>query len=414
MKVTIIGGGTAGWLTALFFQKFGNHSVTVLDSSRVGILGAGEASTPNFQGLLVNLGISEREFLNKTKAAMKFANDFINWSPNGGMYSHKFDMPHLPEIRSKLLHGFHFDARECADYFKSIGLERGIIHLDVNVTTLSQNDKGDVNKIHTEEGIDVDTEFVIDCSGLARIGAGKLYNSKWTSYSKYLKANSAIAYFLPQENGITNVSRTATNSIAMKYGWMWQAPLQHRWGCGYVYNDTYITAEDAKKEIEEYVGREIDVVKTFKFEPGSFETPWNNNCVSMGLASGFLEPLEGTSIMTLILSIYKLGNIGLDNFNDIDARNHYNAYVNDVNYQCMLFVRHHYNCGRLDTDYWRDINSLEMPIELSNILDKLYDIKDDKELLEIINPKSESPIFGLYNYQIVKHGHKNKTINTLI
>ena len=103
MKVTIIGGGTAGWLTALFFQKFGNHSVTVLDSSRVGILGAGEASTPNFQGLLVNLGISEREFLNKTKAAMKFANDFINWSPNGGMYSHKFDMPHLPEIRSKLL-----------------------------------------------------------------------------------------------------------------------------------------------------------------------------------------------------------------------------------------------------------------------------------------------------------------------
>jgi hypothetical protein len=134
----------------------------------------------------------------------------------------------------------------------------------------------------------------------------------------------------------------------------------------------------------------------------------------MGLASGFLEPLEGTSIMTLILSIYKLGNIGLDNFNDIDARNHYNAYVNDVNYQCMLFVRHHYNCGRLDTDYWRDINSLEMPIELSNILDKLYDIKDDKELLEIINPNSESPIFGLYNYQIVKHGHKNKTINTLI
>jgi tryptophan halogenase len=413
MKVTIIGGGTAGWLSALFFQKYGNHTITVIDSSRVGILGAGEASTPNLQGLLYNLGIGERDFLEKTNATMKFANEFTNWSPYGGMYSHGFEGPGMTEFQKKLMHGFHFDARECAKYFKEIGSKRGISHLDVNIINFTQNNDGDITTIHTEEGIDVETDFVIDCSGFARLGTGKLYNSEWVSYSKYLKANSAIAYFLPQESGITATSKTYTQSIAMKNGWMWQAPLQHRWGCGYVFNDEYISIDEAKSEIEEYIGREIDIVKTFKYEPGSYKTTWNNNCVSLGLASGFLEPLEGTSLMTLIFSIYKLSSLALDNFKNKNIVDVYNKYVVDINHQCMLFVRHHYNCNRTDTKYWSDITNSELPIELTNILNNMDTIKNNDELIRFINPESKSPVFGIYNYQLVDLGHKFKTQKTL-
>lgn len=411
MKIAIIGGGTAGWLTGLFFQKFGNHDITIIDSSRVGILGAGEASTPNLQGLLYNLGISEREFLEKTKATMKFANDFINWSPNFGKFSHDFISPEMTDAQKKLMHGFHFDARECATYFSEIGKSRGINHLDVNVKGFTQNDNGDVTRIHTEEEIDIETEFVIDCSGFSRLVIGKLFKSKWKSYSNYLKANSAFAYFLPQEDGVDSRSKTHTRSIAMKNGWMWQAPLQHRWGCGYVYNDSYVTLDDAKEEAEKFLGRNIEIVKTFKFEAGSYENTWINNCVSLGLASGFLEPLEGTSLMTLIFSIYKLGQFGIGN---IEARDSYNEYVRDINHQCMLFVRHHYNCGRKDTKYWEDINNAELPKELSNIIGKIHAIKNNEELLSEINQKSKHPVFGIHNYRIVDLGHNVKVEKTLL
>jgi len=411
MKVTIIGGGTAGWLTGLYFNKKGYNDITIIDSSRVGILGAGEASTPALQKLLFDLGIGEKEFIETTGATIKMANDFINWSPYGDMYSHDFVNPNENDIMKKILHGYHFDARECAKYFKNIGVARGINYLDVNITNFTQNENGDITTIHTEENIDVQTEFVIDCSGFARLCIGKLYKSKWKSYSEYLKANSAIAYFLPQEIVNIQETKTHTQSIAMKNGWMWQAPLKHRWGCGYVFNDTYITNEDAKKEVEEHLGKEIEIVKTFKFDAGGYEKTWINNCVALGLASGFLEPLEGTSLMNLIFSIQMLHNLGFPN---VKNQNYYNDYVNSINYQCMLFVCHHYDCGRTDTKFWKDINTSKLPNDLINIKNNLYTIKNNEELMSIINRNNEHPIFGIHNYNVVDLGHKAKRTKSLI
>ena len=237
MKITIIGGGTAGWLTGLYFNKIGYSDITIIDSSRVGILGAGEATTPNFKGLLFQLGINEEEFLKTIGATIKVANDFINWSPYENKFTHEFNNPMASKKINETHNGFHFDARKCTKYFKSIAIERDVKYLDVNITNFTQNENGDITTIHTEENIDIETEFVIDCSGFARLCIGKLYKSKWKSYSEYLKVNSAIAYFLPQENKLTHKSKTHTQSIAMKNGWMWQAPLQNRWGCGYVWSN---------------------------------------------------------------------------------------------------------------------------------------------------------------------------------
>ena len=329
MKITIIGGGTAGWLTGLYFNKIGYSDITIIDSSRVGILGAGEATTPNFKGLLFQLGINEEEFLKTIGATIKVANDFINWSPYENKFTHEFNNPMASKKINETHNGFHFDARKCTKYFKSIAIERDVKYLDVNITNFTQNENGDITTIHTEENIDIETEFVIDCSGFARLCIGKLYKSKWKSYSEYLKVNSAIAYFLPQENKLTHKSKTHTQSIAMKNGWMWQVPLQHRWGCGYVFNDTYITNEEAKKEVENYLGKEIKIVKTFKFDAGTYAETWINNCVALGLAGGFLEPLEGTSLMSVIWALHKLGDIKLENCNSKN-RKLYNDYVNNV------------------------------------------------------------------------------------
>jgi tryptophan halogenase len=228
-----------------------------------------------------------------------------------------------------------------------------------------------------------------------------------------LKVNSAIAYFLPQENKITETSKTHTQSIAMKNGWMWQAPLQHRWGCGYVFNDTYITNEEAKQEVEDYLGKEIKIVKTFKFDAGLYEKTWINNCVSLGLASGFLEPLEATSVLSLIWSLYKLQNIKLENCTP-ENRNIYNDYVNNVNHQSMLFVSHHYNCGRTDTKFWKDINNTKLPLDLIKIHRSLENNIEDDSLIYIVSRKDALPIFGKNHYQIVDLGHKSKTTKTFL
>jgi tryptophan halogenase len=413
-KIVIIGGGTAGWLTALFFQKNReDYKITVIESTKVGILGAGESSTPNLGGLLVNIGINISDFIKKTGATIKTANHFVNWSPNKDSYYHKFQLKHDITKIEPNSHGFHFDARRCASYFKQIGLDRGLIHIDGFISNFTKKENGDVSHIHLDNGGVVECDYIVDCSGFARIGAGKLYNSEWKSYSEYLPCNSAFAYFLPQEKNIETNTATQTQSIAMNAGWMWQAPLQHRWGCGYVYNDKYITLEEAIKEVEECVGEKIEVVKTFKFEAGSYKDTWINNCVSLGLASGFLEPLEGTSLMTLIWSILKILEIG--GLETKGNKEKYNAFVRDINYQSMLFVRHHYNCGRTDTKFWSDIQLSKNPIELENIMDVgLINLESDTNMMNIINPNAKFGIFGLENYITVYNGQRRKVKKTLI
>ena len=413
-KVVIIGGGTAGWLTALFFQKYKkDYQITIIESTKVGILGAGESSTPNLEGLLSNIEIDITDFINKTGATIKTSNHFVNWSPNKDDYYHNFKLEYdITKIEKKSF-GFHFDAKRCASYFKEIGLNRGLIHIDGFISNFTKKENGDISHIHLDNGDIVECDYMVDCSGFARIGMGKLYNSEWKSYSEYLPANSAFAYFLPQEKNIGTNTATQTQSIAMNAGWMWQAPLQHRWGCGYVYNDKYITLEEAIKEVEEFIGQKIEVVKTFKFEAGSYKDTWINNCVSLGLASGFLEPLEGTSLMTLLWSITKILELG--GFEVETGRERYNAFVRDINYQSMLFVKHHYNCSRTDTQFWRDVQLSKSPIELENIMKiGLAKLDNDRNLMDVINPNTELGIFGLENYTTVYYGQRKKIKKTII
>jgi tryptophan halogenase len=411
-KVVVIGGGTAGWITALFVKKHFSDSVTVISPESIDILGAGEGSVPNMPITFSSFGIDIKDFLTITDATIKTGIEFINWNKNvEGSFNHLFTI--LEDEVEKNSYGFHFNARKTADYLESFGKNMGIQTKDEVIKKFIEDSDGNIIKIITESGLEIDSDFIFDCSGFSRLLIGKHFKSDWKSYSQHLICNKAFGFFLPQDMVLDINSKTKTKSISMSSGWMWQIPLQNRWGCGYVFNDNFISVEDAKKEVEDYIGKEITIQKVFDFNPGVYEETWKKNCVALGLSSGFIEPLEATSIMTLIVSLNKLKSYNIFELKDKN-KNDYNKRVINISEQIMSFLVNHYKCGRLDTPFWRHIHLLESPTSLQ-------EIKNTKELDSSILKKIfgvsiiDNLMFNQFQYQLVDYGHtikKNK--NTLI
>ncbi len=369
-KIVIVGGGTMGWLTALFAHKFfENATVSVIASSKIDILGAGEGTTPNFPGIITQLGIDIDDFMQNTGCTKKYAINFINWRGDNTSFFHNFQ-------KSNDLYGLHFDARKVAKYLQKISEERGIHYIDAKIIGFDENELGITNVILENES-KVNCDFIFDCSGFESLVIGKHLKTNWKSYENDLVCNSAIAFFLPQTNSNIQNQRTFTKATSMNNGWIWEIPLQHRYGCGYVYSDKYATADEILKEAELHFGRKLEVVKQFKFKTGTYEKYWVKNCVAIGLASGFLEPMEATSIMTSIIFLKSLLEYNFDeSYRDI-----YNRKMFNVNEQNMLFIRHHYTCDRYDTKFWKDYKIRSKPKKLL----ALYD--DSGKFLNLTNSK---------------------------
>lgn len=389
-NIVIIGGGTAGWLTALFIQKhYKNSNITVIESSKIGILGAGEGATPNLVTFLKFLDIDENEFLKRVNGTKKLGINFENWSEPGAKYIHGFNSSSDEPTEN---YSYHFNARLLAEYLREKCIDRSITHIDDEIENLILVDNK-VGQIKLVNNLIIDVDFVFDCSGFHRI-VGKLYNAKWNSYSQHLKVNTAIPYFLPRND--TEMS-TTTNAIAMKYGWMWQIPLQNRWGCGYIYDKNLISEEDAKKEVIEYIGMDVQFNKQINFDPGVYDNIWVENCLMVGLSAGFLEPLEATSIMTIILELNKFIEC-----KSKDDRLEFNKYMDSINSQNMLFIRHHYNCSRNDTPFWQLYKNTELPEELKLITkNNFISIKTQEELMKVLKVKNTSNLVFSFNSHIL-------------
>lgn len=410
-KIVIIGGGTAGWLTALYVQRFWGYSnISLIESSKIGILGAGEGSTPNFPGAIADLGIDENDFILKTNTVLKKGIDFINWSPDkSSQFLHDFG-----NLNDKV-YGYHFNAKLVAEYFKNVALERGVNWIDSIITGFNKDSDDNIKDIKLETGDIVSTDFVFDCSGFARLVIGNEYNSKWISYADQLTTNSAIAFFEPMDTTFELREHANTKCIAMNAGWMWRIPTRGRYGNGYAFSDKYISVDEAKAEVESYLGRPIEIVKTFKYDAGHFKESWVKNCIAIGLAGGFLEPLEATSVMTLIMSLQFINQLGDDRFDNQSYIKLYNDYMEDINKQNMLFVRYHYHCYRKDTPFWEELYNMQLPIGLSNLLEynKVLQIESGDEIMNIIGCK-EFPVFSIYSYRCIWRGHNQKIKKSLI
>lgn len=413
-KFVIVGGGSAGWMAALYIKNyFPETNVTVIASSEYGILGAGEAVAPDIFDFLREVQIPSHYFITATKATIKNEGKFTNWNGDGKSYRSPigqlgqgyiqagdmhtgrslFELDYISQGKnldelhlSSLLTdsgkvpfkhstqnpiteiGMHMDANLCAQFLKTTALKRNIKLIDAKVVDLEADENNVLTQIVLEAGSKIPCDFVFDCSGFRKLIIGNYYKSEWVSYQKYLPVNRAIPFF--EKHSGTDV-RTYTEAIGMKYGWMWKTPVQDRFGYGYVFDSRFINEDQAKQEIDEYMGYEVVSPQTFRFEPGSFKTPWVNNCIALGLSAGFIEPLEGTAIFSTLVSlrnfVERITYITLGDKNVIEK---YNGIIGTLNKSFLEFLQWHYITKRNDTEFWRDFRTNN---ELFPIIQEMVD-----------------------------------------
>jgi len=397
LKIVVIGGGTAGCISALLFKKrFPTFDITMIRSNEIGILGPGEGLSPIFNKFLKDLKIPIEDFMVATGATIKHGVMFNNWNKEGSSWFHGFynfydngqnpddflkhfrvainlkknlnDLNYLYHVvKNKKIdlsnnenYSFHVDARKLAIFLEKVATDIGIKIIDDKVIKINTNELDNIESLVTENNSIFDCDFVVDCSGFERLIIGKHYNAEWESTSSLLPATKSLACFLPQDNDFYPYGE----STALKYGWSWKIPLQHRYGCGYVYDGNYITKEDAELELKELYGDSLQVIKEFTYSPGFFKTPWINNCFANGLSTAFAEPIEGTGIsLTINFMNYFLYNFFPKYLKQNSINKTFNNVQNDFNndfvkmqVRITSYLHMHYRTNRNDTDFWRLFN----------------------------------------------------------
>lgn len=417
MKIVICGGGTAGWLAALMIKKIQKHShdITVIESSKIGIIGAGEGSTGYLtdiiQGNTWDYGCNEEDFFKETSATIKLGIEHRDWktlkhsyygpidgSRTAGQlpdvslcYALKNDIPvHLMsedgfyiehkktnfwydengKFENTKSHAYHFDGHKVGQYFKKICMADSVNHKDSEIIEVLCDENG-ITGLRLSGDEIITADFYIDCTGFSR----KLMNGldvKWISYNKNLPVNTAMPFLLNYEKDETVYP--VTTAWAQKYGWMWQIPIADRKGCGYVYDSNHISDEQAKNEIENVLGRTIDPIKIIKFDTGRLEKVWYKNCLSLGLSAAFAEPLEATSIHSTII---QLTTFIFDYLRDtkeetvnFGSQNIYNKKIGMMYDDFRDFLIIHYQTQRKDTEFWRYVSSKETRTDhVNNIIE---------------------------------------------
>lgn len=392
-NILILGGGTAGLSAALILKtRFPNKEISVVKSDKIGVIGVGEGSTEHWRYFMEFCGLDWREVIKETDAAIKVGIKYVNWTDEDyyynvderfysntyvgqflgayiQSYAHNkpqivttYDLglsskvPNQPEVCSNQ---FHFNALKLRDY-----LEKKCTEKNIKVYT----DEID-NVITNEFGIDYisgnqqyKSDFYIDSTGFKRVLINKL-GAKWISYKKYLKMNEAIAF--PTSD--TPEYPVYTTITAMKYGWMWQTPVYGRWGNGYVFDNNYINARQAQDEVEEHLGHSVKLFKNIKFEPGGLEKVWIKNCMALGLSANFIEPLEATSIGSTINQTFMFMNY-YTNYDQTQI-DQFNDKMKLVMENLRDFVCLHYLVKKDNSNFWKDLQSVELPDTLKHNLE---------------------------------------------
>ena len=399
--VAVVGGGTAGWMTALLLadSKFGERlKVTVLESPMVGIIGVGEGSTPWLRAFFERLGIAEAEWMPACNATYKSGITFDRWSTRPGFesYFHPFPstldnltMPQfLSNVHARLNdadvhahpdrfflskrlavggqapkaprhfpfdvgYGYHFDASLLGAFLHKKALERGVMHVSRHMNAAKLDERGNIAALELEGGDALDADFFVDCTGFAALLIGKALQTPYVSFAENLFNDSAIAMPTPLGDGPI---QSQTVSTAMRHGWAWKIPLTSRNGNGYVYSSAHCSADAAETELRTHLGLlDADVpARHLKMRVGRYAKHWSRNCVAVGLSQGFIEPLEATALFfvqrtaaSLVDALEKgdLGEAAQAAFNDgINAR-----FEGTRDY----IVTHYKTNTRTDTEYWR-------------------------------------------------------------
>jgi len=400
-SVVILGGGTAGWMTASLLHRrwsaFGCE-VSLIESSEIGIVGVGEGSTPQLKAFFDDIGVSETEWMPRCNATYKAGIEFAGWSDRPGHehYFHPFPTevdgftqprffyatrarrtgrdvtahpdayfvptriargglapvapPNFPFLVS---YGYHFDAQLIGSFLKELGVGRGIRHIEARIASVELDKKGDVAALLAEDGRRFEADLFVDASGFrAAIIEGAL-NEPHRPFGANLFNDRAVVTRTPLPK---KGAKACTRSTAASAGWIWSIPLTNRIGNGYVYSSRYIDADAAAAELRAHLGLGEDAeLRELTMKCGRIERSWVRNCLAVGLAQGFLEPLEATALHVVMATV----NAFLDAWAK-DDREAFNAAIARRYEGIRDYIVAHYRTAlRRDTDYWRDATGMD-------------------------------------------------------
>ena len=432
-RVVIVGGGTAGWMAAAALSRLmakPGMSVRVVESDEIGTIGVGEATIPTLRTFNSMLGIDENDFLRATQGTFKLGIEFVDWDQLGNRYFHpfgtagfdyaginyhqfwlkavladrdpgvgKFDEHSISaaaarrggftrpsssaaSVLSGLRYAFHFDAGLYAQYLRLYAERRGVIRHEGRVVDVALHPQdGFIDSVRLANGETIEGDLFIDCSGFRGILIGGALKTPYVNWQDFLPCDRAVA--VPSQN--VDLATPYTRSTADAAGWRWRIPLQHRTGNGHVYASRFMNDDEAiSKLMAGLEGAALAEPNLLRFTTGRRETFWVMNCVAIGLAAGFLEPLESTSIHLIQTGIAKL--LALFPGNEIDEKEveEYNRLTALEYEQVRDFIILHYKATRRDdSPFWlrcRDMavpDSLRAKLELFQVRGRVFRRDDD-------------------------------------
>ncbi|MBD3729609.1 MAG: tryptophan 7-halogenase [Sphingomonadales bacterium] len=399
--VVVLGGGSAGWITAcLLHHKWGARGgrVTVVESPDIGIIGVGEGSTPQLKAFFDLLDIAEGEWMPACDATYKLGIRFTGWSERPGFESYfhpfpgpvdlhtqggwfhncmlarrGFDVPVLPDdwfLAAQLAeagmgphagahfpfapsYGYHFDAYKLGHFLRDWAVARGVRHLPLKVAEVALAGQGEVAALLAEDGTRIEGDIFVDCSGFRSLIAQQALGGEFIPFAENLFNDSAVVMPTPHREA----PRPQTDSIAMSAGWRWSIPLTSRVGNGYVYSSRYLSDEDAEAELRAAIGMQDSEqpARFLKMKVGRMRDSWQGNCLAAGLAQGFIEPLEATALHIVIntaldfAQAYEAGGFGPQH------REAFNTAIAERYDGIRDYIVAHYRLSqRSDSPYWRD------------------------------------------------------------
>ncbi|NUR44854.1 MAG: tryptophan 7-halogenase [Sphingomonas sp.] len=412
-EVVIVGGGTAGWMTAAALSRFLNNGytrVTLIESEEIGTIGVGEATIPPLISYNSLLGINENEFVKATQATFKLGIEFVNWGGIGERYFHPFGIigqdlqgiPFhqlylrerkrrvLPDISAwgmsavaasqgkfarpgvnagfplnQLLYAFHFDAGLYARFLRNFAEAGGVRRIEGKIVDVQLNSEtGFVESVKLGDGESVAGELFIDCSGFRGLLIEQALKTGYEDWTHWLPCDRAIA--VPSK--LTGPPDPFTRSTAHSAGWQWRIPLQHRMGNGHVYSSAHISDDEAERVLlDNLEGEPLAEPRRLSFTTGVRKKAWSRNVIALGLSGGFVEPLESTSIHLIQAGIARLINLFPDRrFNPIE-RDEYNRRMQQGYEWVRDFIILHYKATkRDDSDFWKQCSSMDIPAALSD------------------------------------------------
>ncbi len=405
-RIVIAGGGTAGWMVAAGLAKClgQQYEIRLVESEEIGTVGVGEATIPTLHFMHEILDLDEKEFIQATQATFKLGIQFDNWRDVGEHYFHSFgktgkghwtagfhhfwlearkrglasdygdyclELRAAMDNRFALLpdnginYAYHFDATLYGQYLRRFSEALGVQRIEGKIVKVhTAEGSGDITGIALDNGAQVDGEFFIDCTGMRALLIGEALGVKYESWSQWLPCDSALAV------QTTSVGEPVpyTRSIAHPWGWQWRIPLQHRVGNGVVFSSRHIGDDEAKAALLANVqGEVLREPRVIRFKPGQREVVWKQNCVAIGLSSGFLEPLESTSIhliqkgLTRLVELFPTDGICQS---DIDEYN--NQARESIEHIRDFIILHYHVTHRTDSAFWRECRDMDVPASLKH------------------------------------------------